>query len=182
MSVYYGASEHTAKRERIIRDLITGEHEPTHYARHRVRAFLTPLCVRMRVLDELAHIAPQRRERIMRRKLTLLDRSLTDRQAAILDRAFNAWLSLNGKSKSVNPEAVGGGNGESKLPLTVRELKEAHAFSAMKQKLEGIWKARLEALFTALAPWREERSRKLSDAEIGLVVNLSQHVLHAYEK
>ncbi len=182
MSVYYGVSQKQALRRHIIRDLIQGDIALPNFARHRARAFLTGISERERILDELAHLEAKKRERIMRKKLTPLDRALSDRQAANLNRALSAWLVLNGKSKSVNPEAVGGGDGDQKLPLSVRELSEAHAFSTMKRKLEGIWKDRLEALCWALAPWRDECSRKLSDAEIDIIVNLSEKIMHAYAK
>jgi hypothetical protein len=98
------------------------------------------------------------RTRSLRRKLTRLDRALSDGEAYALDRAFNAWLSLNGKSKSVDPAGVNGGGGQSE-PLSQHELAEAGAFSQMSKRLHADTRQAMNLLFAAMAPWNDEIHR-----------------------
>lgn len=182
MSVYYGATEKQALRRQIIRDLIQGDTTLPNFARHRFRAFLTGIPERERILDELAHLEPKKRERIRRKKLTPLDRALSDAQAAALDRAFCAWLALEGKSKSVNPMSVGGGGEPEKLPLSQAEFGEVRAYNEMRKSIGDEWRNRLGRLCYALSPWRDEHSRQLSELEIKLIVRLAERVRQGYQK
>ena len=55
-------------------------------ARHRTRPLLTPLALRRTIVEEAAAKPEAVRLRSLRRRLTPLDRALTDRAAEALDR------------------------------------------------------------------------------------------------
>ena len=94
-----------------------------------------------------------------------------------------AWLTLNASSRSIDPSGVfvQGGSGD-QAPIKASDLMEAHKYQEMRKHFDRIWRERLEGLCHMLAPWREERGRKLDENEIELIVNLAKQIISAYQK
>src|SRR5688572_14317166 len=141
------------KGARLVREFLVSE--GVALGRYRRPRLFTSYPERMRIMEEMSDRPEAFKVRSLRRKLTKLDRALTDDEAYSLDRAFNAWLSLNGKSKSVNPMAVGGGGSGQGEPLSQHELNEATAFRTMKGLAGAFARFQMMKLFEAMAPWRE---------------------------
>lgn len=144
------------KGTELVRDFLLENGVAT--ARFRKRQLFTPYEQRIRLMSENLDKPEEFRTRSLRRKLTRLDRALTDGEAYALDRAFNAWLTLNGKSKSVDPMAVHGGDGQSE-PLSQHELMEAKAYADMLRVFNPNARYMINQLFTAMAPWNDEIHR-----------------------
>lgn len=144
----------------------------------RAKAIYTPYEARMRLLEELRDTPKQFRERSIRRRLTALDRALSDDEARALDRAFNAWLLFEGKSKSVDPMSVGGGSSD-KSPLNDRELGEAGKFQEMSKRLSYGWRMHMRCFFIEIAPWAEKQEAYY---ETDMICQIVRAIKKAYEE
>ncbi len=162
------------KRGDLERDIIA-EIGGGGFPRQRAKSIITPYAARMRLMDELADKPPQYRERSVRRRLTALDRMLSDDEAYALDKAQSAWLMLNGKSKSVDALAIRGGSSQSE-PLNDAELIEASEFRIMHAFLGVSMRIGLRRLFEALAPWNDEPYR----FDLSQIVILAKAIKKAY--
>jgi len=148
-------------------------------ARLRVKPMLTAYSQRIRLMEEM-HDRPEKfRVRSLRRRLTKLDRALTDEEAYALDRAHNAWLSLHGKSKSVDFSAPGGGSssGDSS-PLDCRELDEAKHYAQMRTAIGAGWRMHMDCLFYEWAPWTEGKPVY----ELAMIIDIARKIKKAYER
>lgn len=159
----------------LIRDFLLEQGVPT--ARMRKKQLFTPYEQRIRLMRENQDKPEEFRAHSLRRKLTKLDRALSDEEAYALDRAFNAWLSLNGKSKSVDPGAIHGG-GSYGEPLTQMEIGEARAFGSMRKRLKPHMHNAVRILFRAMAPWEDQ----IYKIEISQVIELAKALKAAYEQ
>jgi hypothetical protein len=81
--------QHTA----FTRDILTTPGAPV-VARHRARMLLTPLAVRRAIIEEAATKPEPVRIRSLRRRLTVLDRALSDSEAEALDRLTSCIAAL----------------------------------------------------------------------------------------
>jgi len=64
-------------------------------ARHRTKTILTPLAVRRGILEDAATKPEAVRARSLRRRLTVLDRALSDDEAGALERITSCINSLS---------------------------------------------------------------------------------------
>jgi len=167
--------DHEVKGSELIREFLISQGEPI--ARLQRRRLFTPYAHRIRLMQENADKPEGYRKRSLRNRLTKLDKALTDQEAYALDRAFSAWLALNGKSKSVDFMSVGGGSGQSE-PLNDTELKEANAFRIMKGLAGAQARFAMSKLFEAMAPWNDE----VYKIEISDCVKLAKSIKNAYEQ
>ena len=87
-------NEHRLQHTPFTRDVLTPPGAPI-VARHRTRTLLTPLAVRRAIIEEAAAKPEPVRVRSLRRRLTLLDRALSDCEAEALDRLTNCIASLS---------------------------------------------------------------------------------------
>ncbi len=78
----------------FTRDVLTPLGAPI-IARHRTRLILTPLSARRSILEDIAEKPEAVRLRSLRRRLTVLDRALSDREAEMLERLTSC---INGLS------------------------------------------------------------------------------------
>jgi hypothetical protein len=85
MELSEGPTVHRRQHTPFTRDVLTPPGAPI-VARHRARTVLTPLAVRRAILEDIASKPATVRLRSLRRRLTLLDRALSDRQAEMLER------------------------------------------------------------------------------------------------
>ncbi len=89
-----GPSEHRRQHTPFTRDVLTPPGAPI-VARHRTRTILTPLAVRRAIIEEAAARPEAARLRSLRRRLTALDRALSDGEAEALDRLTSCMNSLS---------------------------------------------------------------------------------------
>jgi hypothetical protein len=78
----------------LTHDILTPPGAPV-VARHRVRTILTPLGTRRAILEDIAEKPEAIRLRSLRRRLTALDRALSDREADMLERLTSCINSLS---------------------------------------------------------------------------------------
>lgn len=144
---------------------------------------LTSWAVRKRMIDELSERPEGFKRRSLARRLTKLDKALTDLEAYSLDRAFSAWLITAGKSKSVDVSGVTGESyvwHEAKTPLGDWQIGE---IAKLREGLRG-WpngqRLELIAMFNLMAPWHELSGRNWSDAAIQQAVSKARLLTHIY--
>ncbi len=87
-------NEHRRQHTPFTRDILTPPGAPI-VGRHRTRTLLTPLAVRRAIIEEAAAKPEPVRVRSLRRRLTQLDRALSDREAEALDRLTSCITSLS---------------------------------------------------------------------------------------
>ncbi len=89
-----GPSEHRRQHTAFTRDVLTPPGAPI-VARHRARTILTPLEMRRAILEDIASKPETVRVRSLRRRLTVLDRMLSDEEAEALDRFATCFNGLS---------------------------------------------------------------------------------------
>jgi hypothetical protein len=87
-------NEHRLQHTPFTRDVLTSPGAPI-VARHRTRTLLTPFAVRRAIIEDADAKPEPVRVRSLRRRLTLLDRALSDCEAEALDRLTNCIASLS---------------------------------------------------------------------------------------
>lgn len=132
----------------------------------------------MRLMEEMQDRPEAFRVRSLRRRLTKLDRALTDEEAYSLDRANNAWLVFHGRSRSVSFDSAGGGGEQQAEPLNQKELNEANSYARMRKRLSAYHRAEMEFVFRSIAPWAEHEANLETDR----VKNLAKAIHRAYEQ
>lgn len=176
---YEGVSLKRIEHGEIARDIIL-ENEIA-FARHRAKPIFTGWEIRKRIVDELRERPEEFKQRSLRRRLTKLDRALSDEQAFALDMAFTAWLILNGKSKSVDAGAINAASGPShKIPLNQREFETVALFQAAISGWPMAKRRQLEGLFQLMAPWAERQDIKPDERSIRQVVELAEMLRKKY--
>lgn len=170
---------HRRQRGSIDRDIIA-DAQGGGFPRMRARALYTPYAARMRIAEEIRDRPIEFQVRSMRRRLTKLDRMLTDDEAYALDRAFNAWLLFEGRGKSIDPMGVGGGASDSS-PMRDKDLPEAGAFQAMRKQLPRAWQCGLGIMFYAMRPWNENPLAE-TQGNLAYLVALAKMIKSAYEQ
>jgi hypothetical protein len=89
-----GPAVHRLQHTPFTRDILTPPGAPV-VARHRTRTILTPLEVRRAIVEDAAAKPEAVRLRSLRRRLTVLDRALSDREAEALERLTSCLNSLS---------------------------------------------------------------------------------------
>jgi hypothetical protein len=87
-------NEHRRQHSPFTRDILTPTGAPI-VARHRARTLLTPLAARQAIIEDAATKPEPVRIRSLRRRLTVLDRALSDREAEALDRLTSCISGLS---------------------------------------------------------------------------------------
>jgi hypothetical protein len=85
---------HRRQHTPFTRDILTQPGAPI-VARHRARTLLTPAAVRRAIIEDAETKPEPVRLRSLRRRLTALDRALSDREAEALDRLTSCVASLS---------------------------------------------------------------------------------------
>ncbi len=135
----------------IARDILTPPGAPI-VARHRVRTVLTPLGVRRAIIEEAAEKPEAVRQRSLRRRLTVLDRALSDREAEALERltsCINSLASigcLNYLKSEVRSSPFG------RLPFGESRRREIEAMTFVLKGLSAVDKAAAIELAVLLDP------------------------------
>lgn len=87
-------SQHRRQHTHFARDVLTPAGAPI-VARHRARTILTPLETRRAILEDIASKPETVRVRSVRRRLTVLDRMLSDEEAEALERLSSCFNGLS---------------------------------------------------------------------------------------
>ena len=144
-------NEHRLQHTPFTRDVLTPPGAPI-MARHRTRTLLTPLAVRRAIIEDAAAKPEPVRVRSLRRRLTLLDRALSDCEAEALDRLTNCIASLsnigclNYLRSEVRSSPVG------RLPFSERKRVEIAAMSAVLKGLSPAHRSAVLELAVLLDP------------------------------
>lgn len=169
------------QRSPIVRELVPMD--GAYIPRMRAKPLLTPMAVRQAILDELDGQPEDFRLRSIRRRLTRLDRALTDTDAAVLDRALNAWLSAHQGARAVNLDSQGiRSTSGDKAPITGRQLYELGAYQEAIKHLSPIQRKALNGLFALLSPFAEAPQGELSAEIIGQIRWLARDLKKAYRQ
>ncbi len=135
----------------FTRDVLTPPGVPI-VARHRTRTLLTPLAVRRAIIEDAAAKPEPVRVRSLRRRLTVLDRALSDGEAEALDRLTNciAGLSnigcLNYLRSEVRSSPIG------RLPFSEGKRVEIGAMTAVLKGLSAAHRSAVLELAVLLDP------------------------------
>lgn len=175
---YQGVSLKRIQHGQIARDIIIeGERA---FPRHRAKPMLTSWAVRKRMIDELSERPEGFKRRSLARRLTKLDKALTDLEAYSLDRAFSAWLITAGKSKSVDVSGSGvRGNDQGEI-LSEQELREV---GILRKALKGLPKqanSLILAIFGLMAPWHESKGADWPEGTIKAAVATARVLMRNY--
>jgi hypothetical protein len=144
-------NEHRLQHTPFTRDVLTPPGAPI-VARHRTRTLLTPLAVRRAIIEDAGAKPEPVRVRSLRRRLTLLDRALSDREAEALDRLTNCIASLsnigclNYLRSEVRSSPVG------RLPFSEGKRVEIAAMNAVLKGLSPAHRSAVLELAVLLDP------------------------------
>ena len=144
-------NEHRLQHTPFTRDVLTPPGAPI-VARHRTRTLLTPLAVRRAIIEDAGAKPEPVRVRSLRRRLTLLDRALSDCEAEALDRLTNCIASLsnigclNYLRSEVRSSPVG------RLPFSEGKRVEIAAMNAVLKGLSPAHRSAVLELAVLLDP------------------------------
>jgi len=140
--------QHTA----FTRDVLTPPGAPV-VARHRTRPILTPLEARLAIIEEAAEKPETVRIRSLRRRLTVLDRALSDREAEVLERISSciAALSNAGAINYLRSEVRSAPSG-GRLPFSEKRRREIAGVTFVLRGLGGEDRAAVLRLVALLDP------------------------------
>jgi hypothetical protein len=103
--------------------------------RRRVRAPLTPWAVRMDLITQAMEMPDYNRERFISRRLTVLDRALSDFEAIGLEEWLLCADLLSGRAKICSYGDRSGGNGGGPQPIPDTMLARVHAHVLLTSQL-----------------------------------------------
>lgn len=144
-------NEHRRQHTPFTRDVLTPPGAPI-VARHRTRTLLTPLAARRAIVEEAAAKPEPVRVRSLRRRLTALDRALSDHEAEALDRLTSCINSLsnigcvNYLKSEVRSSPIG------RLPFSESRRVEIAAMTAVLRALSPAHKSAVLELAALLDP------------------------------
>jgi hypothetical protein len=146
-----GPTQHRRQHTCFTRDVLTPPGAPI-IARHRARTILTPLEVRRAILEDVASKPEQVRVRSLRRRLTVLDRMLSDEEAEALERLTTCINSLS-NVRAINylkPEVRYTPLG--RVPFSERRRREISAMTYVLKNLSAPHRAACLQLAVLLDP------------------------------
>jgi len=131
-----GPTDERRQHTPFTRDVLTPPGAPI-VASHRTRTILTPLGVRRAIIEEAAAKPEAVRVRSLRRRLTVLDRTLSDREAEAIERLTSCMNSLsnvgclNYLRSEVRSNPVG------RLPFGEHKRREISAMTYVLRRLSA---------------------------------------------
>ncbi len=142
-----GPTDERRKHTPFTRDVLTPIGAPI-IARHRTRMILTPLSTRRSILEDIGEKPEAVRLRSLRRRLTALDRALSDREAEMLERLTSCinGLSNVGCLNYLKSEVRSSPYG--RLPFGEKKRRE---IAAMNFVLKGLSKSNQAAVLNLAA-------------------------------
>lgn len=165
----------------FARDVLTPAGAPI-VARHRARMILTPLAVRRAILEDVAQKPEIARLRSLRRRLTALDRALSDREAEALERLTSCLNSLSnvGCLNYLKSEIRSSPYG--RLPFGEAKRREIAAMNFVMKALEPGKRALIVDLAGLLDPSPRPVQRKIGEQFVLEVQAAAQSVVALYEE
>ena len=144
-------NEHRRQHTPFTCDVLTPPGAPI-VARHRTRTLLTSLAVRRAIIEDAGAKPEPVRVRSLRRRLTLLDRALSDCEAEALDRLTNCIASLSniGCLNYLRSEVRSSPTG--RLPFSEGKRVEIAAMNAVLKGLSPAHKSAVLELAVLLDP------------------------------
>ena len=146
-----GPSSERRQHSSFSRDVLTPQGAPV-VARHRTRPPLTSIAVRRAILDDIAQKPEAVKLRSLRRRLTALDRALSDREAEMLDRLTTCINELSniGSLDLTRPQIRSAAAG--RLPFGEFKRREIAAASFVLRHLDPIKRQDVLGLAAILDP------------------------------
>jgi hypothetical protein len=174
-----GPAELRRQHTPFTRDILTPPGSPI-IARLRTRTILTPLSVRLAILEDAAAKPEAVRLRSLRRRLTPLDRALSDREAEMLERLTSCINSLSnaGCIDLLKPLARSSASG--RLPFGERRRREISAMTYVLKGLSLAHKSAVLELAILLDPSTSLQGLKPGEAFIASVCQAARAVVSLY--
>jgi hypothetical protein len=163
----------------LTRDLLPAPGLPI-IARQRTRTILTPLAVRLAIIEEAAAKPETVRVRSLRRRLTLLDRALSDREAEMLERLTTCIISLSNAGCLDLSKPVARSSPSGRLPFGEQKRREIAAMTFVLRGLSAAHKSAVLELAVLLDPSTSLQGLKPGEAFISSVCQAAGGVLSLY--
>lgn len=144
-------TRHRRQHTPFTRDILTPPGAPI-VARHRARTLLTPLAIRRAIIEDAETKPEPVRQRSLRRRLTVLDRALSDCEAEALGRLTSCIASLSniGCLNYLKSEVRSSASGH--LPFSENKRREIAAMNAVLKGLSPVHRAAVLELAVLLDP------------------------------
>lgn len=164
----------------FTRDVLTPLGAPI-IARHRTRLILTPLSARRSILEDIAEKPEAVRLRSLRRRLTVLDRALSDREAEMIERLTSCinGLSNVGCINYLKSEVRSGPYG--RLPFGEKKRREIAAMNFVLKGLSKSNQAVVLNLAARLDPSSDTSDLKADEGFIASVREAAAAVVALYD-
>ncbi len=176
-----GPTEQRRQHTPFTRDVLTPPGAPV-LARHRTRPFLTPLAVRRAIIEEAAAKPETVRVRSLRRRLTALDRALSDRQAEALERLTSCIANLSNAGtinylrSEIRSSPVG------RLPFSEGKRREISAMAYILKALPPAQKSAVLELAALLDPGHSLGAFKPNEDFIATIRTAAEAVARLYDE
>ena len=170
-----GPTQHRRQHTAFARDMLAPPGAPI-VARHRARTILTPLEMRRAILEDVASKPESVRVRSLRRRLTILDRMLSDQEAEALERLTTCINSLS-NVRSINylkPEVRYTPLG--RVPFSERRRREIGAMSYVLKNLSPPHRSACLELAVLLDPTHSGADKPADDILSSIWVAASEVV------
>lgn len=171
---------HRRQHTSFTRDVLTPPGAPI-IARHRARTILTPLEVRRAILEDVASKPEPVRIRSLRRRLTTLDRMLSDEEAEALERLTTCINSLS-NIRAINylkPEVRYTPLG--RVPFSERRRREISAMTYVLRSLSAPHRAACLQLAVLLDP-SHSGAEKPDEAILAAIWVAASEVVRLYDE
>lgn len=148
----------------------------------RARPPLTPYAVRLQILEETRDMPEETRLKSLRRRLTALDRLLSDEDAASLDRLSDAEGLLDGATNAspISRAGMGAcGRSAGQPPFSEHRRYEIGARAYVLTRLLPEDRAAIMAFLAQMLPWRAE-SGETDAAPAAALRRAAPHVTALY--
>jgi hypothetical protein len=163
----------------FTRDILTPSGAPV-IARLRTRTILTPLAVRLAIIEDAAAKPEAVRARSLRRRLTALDRALSDCEAEMLERLTSCINSLSNIACIDLTKPVIRADACGRLPFGERKRREISAMSYVLKGLPPSYKSTVLDLAVLLDPSTSLQAFKPSEAFIASICQAAGAVVSLY--
>jgi hypothetical protein len=174
-----GPAELRCQHAPFTLDILTPPGAPI-IARLRTRTILTPLAVRLAIIEDAAAKPETVRARSLRRRLTALDRALSDREAEMLERLTSCINSLSNIRCIDLSKPVFRSSASGRLPFGEHKRREISAMTYVLKGLSPAHKSAVLELAILLDPSTSLRGIKPGDAFIASVSQAAGAVVSLY--
>jgi hypothetical protein len=163
----------------FTRDILTPAGAPV-IARLRTRTVQTPLAVRLAIIEDAAAKPEAVRARSLRRRLTALDRALSDCEAEVLERLTSCINSLSNIACIDLTKPVIRADGCGRLPFGERKRREISAMTYVLKGLTPAHKSAVLDLAVLLDPSTSLQAFKPSETFIASICQAAGAVVSLY--